>query len=92
METVKHGHESRGTQTRERLCWRGLAATVNYKLDLSSETAHHKQTRNCLNTILRIRRKIGRRSQIDTRNQEKDTVGSHNLAMTSEGNLGRWEP
>jgi hypothetical protein len=27
-ETVKYGHESQGTLTRERLCWRGPAAYI----------------------------------------------------------------
>jgi hypothetical protein len=30
LETVKFGHESRGTRTRERLRWRGPAAILNY--------------------------------------------------------------
>jgi hypothetical protein len=29
FETVKYGQDSRGTRTREKLCWRGPAATVN---------------------------------------------------------------
>jgi hypothetical protein len=38
-ETVKYGHESRGSQTWERLRWRGPAATVNYRSVFSSERA-----------------------------------------------------
>jgi hypothetical protein len=41
IETVKHGHEYRMARTRERLHWRGPAATVNYRPDLSSERAPH---------------------------------------------------
>jgi hypothetical protein len=35
--TIKYGLESRGTQTRAGLLWRGPAATVNYRPGLSSE-------------------------------------------------------
>jgi hypothetical protein len=49
--TIKYGLESRGTQTRARLRWRGPAATVNYRPVLSSERA--LQTRNCLKKISR---------------------------------------
>jgi hypothetical protein len=41
IEIVKYGHESRGTQTQERLPWRCPATTENYRLDLSSEKASH---------------------------------------------------
>jgi hypothetical protein len=37
--TIKYGLESRGTQTRARLRWRGPAATVNYRPVLLSERA-----------------------------------------------------
>jgi hypothetical protein len=37
--TLKYGLESRETQTRVRLRWRGPAATVNYRPVLSSERA-----------------------------------------------------
>jgi hypothetical protein len=37
--TIKYGLESRGTQTRAGLHWRGPAATVNYRPVLSSERA-----------------------------------------------------
>jgi hypothetical protein len=36
---IKYGLEARGTQTRERLRWRGPAATVNHTPILSSERA-----------------------------------------------------
>jgi hypothetical protein len=41
-ETVKYGHESKGTQTRERLRWRGPAAYTKDRPILSSERAPHK--------------------------------------------------
>jgi hypothetical protein len=37
--TIKYGIESRGTQNRAGLRWRGPAATVNYRPVLSSERA-----------------------------------------------------
>jgi hypothetical protein len=40
-ETVKYGHESRGTRTQELLRWRGPAAIVNGRPVLSSEIAPH---------------------------------------------------
>jgi hypothetical protein len=40
-ETVKYGHESHGTLTREWLRCRGLAAIGNDRLVLSSERALH---------------------------------------------------
>jgi hypothetical protein len=40
-ETVKYGPESHGTQTRERLRWRGSATIVNDKPVFSSERAPH---------------------------------------------------
>jgi hypothetical protein len=39
--TVKYGHESHGTWTREWLCWRGPAAVLNNRLVFSSERAPH---------------------------------------------------
>jgi hypothetical protein len=39
--TLKYGLESRGTQTREGLRWRGSPAIVNYRPVLSSERALH---------------------------------------------------
>jgi hypothetical protein len=39
LGTIKQGLESRETQTREGLRWRGPAATVNYRPVLSSERA-----------------------------------------------------
>jgi hypothetical protein len=41
-ETVKYGHESQGTRTRERLRWRGRAAYIKDRPVLSSERASHK--------------------------------------------------
>jgi hypothetical protein len=41
-ETVKYGHESKGTQIRERLNWRGPAAYIKDRPVLSSERAPHK--------------------------------------------------
>jgi hypothetical protein len=41
-ETVRYGHESKGTWTRERLRWRGPAAYTKEKPVLSSERAPHK--------------------------------------------------
>jgi hypothetical protein len=41
-ETVKYGHESQGTGTRERLRWRGSAACIKDRPDLSSERATHE--------------------------------------------------
>jgi hypothetical protein len=38
-ETVKYGHESRGTQTRQCLRWREPAAYINDRRLLSSERA-----------------------------------------------------
>jgi hypothetical protein len=58
-ETVKYGHESRGTRTRERLRWRGQAAIVNDKPIPSSERMLRKNyDRKCL-----VQKKIGRGSQ-----------------------------
>jgi hypothetical protein len=41
-ERVKYGHESKGTPTRERPCWRGPAAYAKDRSVLSSERAPHK--------------------------------------------------
>jgi hypothetical protein len=41
-ETVKYGHESRGTRTRQCLLWLGPAAIVNDRLILSLERMLHK--------------------------------------------------
>jgi hypothetical protein len=41
-ETVKYGHESQGTRTRERLRWRGPAAYKKDRPVLLSERAPHK--------------------------------------------------
>jgi hypothetical protein len=41
-ETIKYGHESQGTRTRERLCWRGPEAYIKGRPVLSSERAPHK--------------------------------------------------
>jgi hypothetical protein len=40
-KTIKYAHESRGTQTQERLRWRCPATTENYRPDISSERAPH---------------------------------------------------
>jgi hypothetical protein len=40
-ETVKYGHESQGTRTRERLRWQGPAAYTKDRPVLSSERAPH---------------------------------------------------
>jgi hypothetical protein len=41
-ETVTYGHESQGTRTRERLCWRGPAAYSKHRPILSCERAPQK--------------------------------------------------
>jgi hypothetical protein len=41
-ETVKYGHECQGTQSLERLRWRGPAAYTKERPVLSSERAPHK--------------------------------------------------
>jgi hypothetical protein len=41
-ETVKYGHESQGTRSRERLLWQGSAAYTKDRPVLSSERAPHK--------------------------------------------------
>jgi hypothetical protein len=41
-ETVKYGHVSQGTRTREKLPWRGPAAYTKDRPFLSSERAPHK--------------------------------------------------
>jgi hypothetical protein len=52
FETVKYGHESRGTRTREWLHWRDPVAIVNDRPVLSSERAPHKRKdRNCQTAI-----------------------------------------
>jgi hypothetical protein len=52
--TIKYGLESRGTQTRAGLRWRGPAATVNYRPVLSSERAlQNNKPANCLMKISR---------------------------------------
>jgi hypothetical protein len=43
MDTIRYGHEFRWTQIRERLRWRGPAATVNYRPILSSGRVPHKE-------------------------------------------------
>jgi hypothetical protein len=52
-EIVKYGHESHGTRPREWMCWRWPAAIVNDRSVLSSESAPHQQTCNCL-TVIKI--------------------------------------
>jgi hypothetical protein len=50
--TVKYGHESHRTRTREWLLWQRPAAIVNDKTHpLLREGAPHQQTRNCLTVI-----------------------------------------
>jgi hypothetical protein len=51
IQTIKHGQEFRGTQTRERLRWRGPESIENFRPDLSSEklptsTNHLKMATN----------------------------------------------
>jgi hypothetical protein len=41
-EAVKYGHESKGTRTRERLCWRGPVAYTKDRPIFSSERAPQK--------------------------------------------------
>jgi hypothetical protein len=41
-ETVKYGHKSQGTQTQERIRWRGPAAYAKDRPILSSERVPHK--------------------------------------------------
>jgi hypothetical protein len=41
-ETVKYGHESQGTRTRERLRWRGSSTYIKDRPVVSSERAPHK--------------------------------------------------
>jgi hypothetical protein len=41
FETVKFGHDFRGTGIKEKQCWRGPTATVNYRRACSSERAPH---------------------------------------------------
>jgi hypothetical protein len=41
LETGQYGRQSQGSWTRERLRWRGPAAIVNDRPDLSSERAPH---------------------------------------------------
>jgi hypothetical protein len=41
-ETIKYGHESHGTPTRERLRWRGPAAILNDRPVLSSQRMLYK--------------------------------------------------
>jgi hypothetical protein len=41
IEAIKYAHESRGTQARERLRWRGPETAENYRPDPSSERAPH---------------------------------------------------
>jgi hypothetical protein len=52
FETVKCGHESRGTLTHERLRWLDPDTTTNYRPVLSSErTPHISKTRSRLKII-----------------------------------------
>jgi hypothetical protein len=55
---IKYGLESRGTQIREALRWRGPAATVNYRPVLSSERALQITNHNCLKTISRRKKLV----------------------------------
>jgi hypothetical protein len=41
-ETVKYGHESQGTRTGKRICWRGSASYAEERPVISSERAPHK--------------------------------------------------
>jgi hypothetical protein len=50
-ETVKYGHESQGTRTRERLRWKGPAAYTKDRPVLSSERALQEEDRNCQTVI-----------------------------------------
>jgi hypothetical protein len=49
-ETVKYGHESQGTQTQERLRWRGLAAYTKDRPILSPDRAP------CKNKIITVKK------------------------------------
>jgi hypothetical protein len=44
-ETVKYGHDSQGTGTRDTLRWQGPAAYTKDRPILSSERAPHKNTK-----------------------------------------------
>jgi hypothetical protein len=60
IEIIKYAHESCGTQTGERLCWRCPAKTKNYRPDfLSDRVTPHQQIHNCLKILKQRRRKIG---------------------------------
>jgi hypothetical protein len=64
--TVKYGHESRWTRTRESLRWRGPASVVKDTLILSSERMLHKgYTCKCS-----VETKSGRESQGTWREDE----------------------
>jgi hypothetical protein len=71
-ETVKCGHEPRGTRIWEWLRWRGPAAIVNDRFILSSETILHKD----YNSKCSVGRKkiTGRESQGACRQDSKPPV------------------
>jgi hypothetical protein len=58
-ETVKYGHESRGTLTREWLCWRKPPAIINDRPILLSEIMLHKgyNRKSSVEKILLVRLK-----------------------------------
>jgi hypothetical protein len=53
-ETVKYGHMSQGTRTRERLRWQGPAAYAKDRPDLSSERAPHKNKTVTVTQVIKI--------------------------------------
>jgi hypothetical protein len=53
-ETVKYGHESQVTPTRERLRWQGPAASTKDRTVLSTERAPHKNKSVTVKTVINI--------------------------------------
>jgi hypothetical protein len=53
-ETVKYGLKSQGTRTRERLLWRGPAAHIKVRPDLSSERTPHKNKTVTVTQVIKI--------------------------------------
>jgi hypothetical protein len=71
IETIKYGFESRGTQTRAGLRWRGAAATLNYRAILTSERAPYRKKNKAIVTKEMIRIKSGHGPQRGARYQDE---------------------
>jgi hypothetical protein len=83
--TIKYGLQSRGTQTRAGLRWRGSAATVNYRPVLSSERALQNNKPTTVERKFQRQRKIGHGSHMCAWHQDGLADWCSNVTLTLIG-------